>query len=196
MRKSGEQRRQEIIEAVVELAAKPGGQQITAQAIADRVGIAQPTVFRHFKSRERILEAVFEWIARQLLGVVSGVATGSGPADARLKTLLEKQLTFVAGHRGLPRLLFSERLHEENTGLKRSVRRIMNAYSSTVADVLRDGVASGVFRADLDSEETARMVMALVQGTIIRWSVSDFEFDLPGQVPALWRLLQPALSVR
>src|SRR5699024_10199470 len=132
MRKRGEERRQEIVEAVVELAAEPGGRQITAQAIADRVGIAQPTVFRHFKNRERILEAVFEWIARQLLGVVSGVATSSGSADERLRALLEKQLGFVSGHKGLPRLLFSERLHQENTRLKQSVRRIMQAYAVTV----------------------------------------------------------------
>ncbi len=193
MRKSGEERRQEIVEAVVELAAEPGGRQITAQAIADRVGIAQPTVFRHFKNRERILEAVFEWIARKLLGVVSGVATSSGPADERLRALLEKQLGFVAGHKGLPRLLFSERLHQENTRLKQSVRRIMQAYAATVAEVIRDGIESGIFRSDLDPDETARMILALVQGTIIRWSVRDFEFDLAGQVPAMWRLLEPAL---
>lgn len=196
MRKSGEERRQQIVEAVVELAAEPGGRQITAQAIADRVGIAQPTVFRHFKNRERILEAVFEWIARKLLGVVSGVATSSGPADERLRGLLEKQLGFVAGHKGLPRLLFSERLHEENTRLKQSVRRIMQAYAATVAEVVRDGVESGTFRSDLDPDETAQMILALVQGTIIRWSVRDFEFDLAGQVPAIWRLLEPALIER
>lgn len=194
MRKSGDERRQEIIEAVLELAGEDGAGQITAQAIADRVGIAQPTVFRHFRNRERILEAVLEWIARQLLGVVSSVAAGSGPADERLRTLLEKQLALIAKNRGLPRLLFSERLHQDNTRLKRTVSRIMDAYAATVAELIREGVASGEFREDLDAEETARMVLALVQGMIMRWSLREFEFDLPGQVPAMWRLLEPALT--
>jgi len=193
MRKSGEERRQEIVEAVLELAAEHGSGQITAQAIADRVGIAQPTVFRHFRNRERILEAVIEWIARQLLGVVGGVAAGSGAADERLKTLLDRQLEFIGRHRGLPRLLFSERLHQENTRLKRSVGRIMDAYTATVAGLVREGVDAGAFRRDLDPQETAELVLALVQGTIMRWSVRDFEFDLPGQAPAIWRLLEPAL---
>ncbi|NEZ02706.1 TetR family transcriptional regulator [Wenzhouxiangella sp. XN201] len=196
MRKSGEQRREEIVQAVIHLAAEKDGGQITAQAIADRVGIAQPTVFRHFKTRDRILEAVIEWIARQLLGVVGSVAAGTGPADERLRQLLEQQLSFIAKHRGLPRLLFSERLHQENTHLKRSVGRIMEAYSNTVADLLRDGVASGVFRPDLDADETARLILAMIQGLVMRWSIHDFDFELPNESASLWRLLEPALLKR
>jgi len=196
MRKSGEQRREEIVQAVIDLAAEDGSGQITTQAIADRVGIAQPTVFRHFKTRDRILEAVIEWIARHLLGVVASVAAGTGPADERLKLLVGQQLEFIARHRGLPRLLFSERLHQENTHLKRSVGRIMERYAATVAELLREGVDSGVFRADLDADESARLILALVQGLVMRWSIHDFEFELPNETEALWRLLAPALVER
>jgi len=196
MRKSGEQRREEIVQAVIELAASDGTGQITTQAIADRVGIAQPTVFRHFKTRDRILEAVIEWIARHLLGVVGSVAAGTGPADERLRRLLEQQLCFIAKHRGLPRLLFSERLHQENTHLKRSVSKIMDAYTSTLARLLGEGMEAGVFRADLDVEEAARLILALIQGLVMRWSIRDFAFDLPDEAAALWRLLEPALVNR
>lgn len=193
MRKSGEQRREEIVQAVIDLAAENDGGQITAQAIAERVGIAQPTVFRHFKTRDRILQAVIEWIARHLLGVVSSVAAGSGPADERLRQLLEQQLHFISKHRGLPRLLFSERLHQENAQLKGAVSRIMDAYTSTVAGLLREGIGSGVFRADLDADETARLILAMIQGLVMRWSIHDFHFELPNEAAALWRLLEPAL---
>ncbi|MFW5926982.1 MAG: TetR/AcrR family transcriptional regulator [Wenzhouxiangella sp.] len=194
MRKSGEERRVEIVQAVMELAAEDGAGQITAQAIADRVGIAQPTVFRHFRTRDHILEAVMAWIARHLLGIVSEIAAGSGSAEDRLKTLLERQLLFISRHRGLPRLLFSERLHTESTPLKQSVRRIMATYTSTVAGLIREGMEEGRFREDLDAEETAQMVLALVQGLVMRWSISDFDFPLEDRSAALWRLLQPALT--
>lgn len=194
MRKSGEERREQIVQAVMELAAEDGGREITAQAIADRVGIAQPTVFRHFQTRDRILEAVIEWIAGNLLGVISAVAASGGPADERLHRLLEKQLTFISRNRGLPRLLFSERLHQKSTHLKLSVRKIMDAYATTVSGVLREGIESGVFRRDLDAEETARLILALVQGLLMRWSISDFSFSLPNEMPALWRLLEHALT--
>ncbi|MFU8833507.1 MAG: TetR/AcrR family transcriptional regulator, partial [Wenzhouxiangella sp.] len=84
MRKSGEERREEIIQAVLDLAGERGVGQVTAQAIADRVGIAQPTVFRHFKTRDAILRAALEWIGRSVLTVLTPIFAGPGPADARL----------------------------------------------------------------------------------------------------------------
>lgn len=194
MRKSGEQRREEIVQAVIELAAESHSGQITAQAIADRVGIAQPTVFRHFKNRDGILEAVAQWIARNLLGTVNSVATGTGPADGRLRLLLARQLSFVASHPGLPRLLFSERLHEENARLKQAVRTIMNDYTTILSGLLREGIVDGTFRSDLEVEQTARLILAMIQGLVMRWSIHDFEFDLPGQADVIWHLLERALT--
>ena len=177
----------------MDLAAEDGVATITAQAIADKVGIAQPTVFRHFRTRDLILQAVIDWIAEHLLGMVGKIAAGTGQPEERLRRLIDQQLKFIVRHRGLPRLLFSERLHQENTRLKQSVRKIMDAYCTLVAGVLREGVETGAFRAELDADETARLMLALIQGLVMRWSISDFEFDLTGEAPALWRLLEPAL---
>jgi AcrR family transcriptional regulator len=196
MRKSGEERREEIIQAVLDLAAERGVGQVTAQAIADRVGIAQPTVFRHFKTRDAILRAALEWIGRSVLTVLTPIFAGSGPADQRLRQLLSRQLHFISQRKGLPRLLFSERLHLEDPELKAVVRRIMETYTGRVRVLLDEGVDEGRFRPDLDTEETARLITALVQGLVMRWSISDFEFPLEAQGDALWRFLEPALVAR
>jgi len=66
MGKPQEQRKKEIIQATLDLTADLGIKRVTTQAIADRVGIAQPTVFRHFKTRDDIFSAVIGWIAENL----------------------------------------------------------------------------------------------------------------------------------
>jgi AcrR family transcriptional regulator len=196
MRKSGEERREEIVQAVLDLAAEQGVKQVTTQAIADRVGIAQPTVFRHFKTRDAILRAALEWIGKGLLTVVTPILAGRGPADVRLRQLLTRQLQFISQRKGLPRLLFSERLHLEDPELKAVVRRIMENYTDRVSMLLAEGVAEGCFRSDLDTDETARLIVSLVQGLVMRWSITDFEMPLEAQGDAVWRLLEPALGVR
>ncbi|QKT05026.1 TetR family transcriptional regulator [Ectothiorhodospiraceae bacterium 2226] len=193
MRKSSEERREEIVQAALDLAGERGVKQLTTQAIAEKVGIAQPTIFRHFKTRDAILRAALEWIGKSLLAALTPILAGGGPADARLRQLLARQLQFISRRKGLPRLLFSERLHLEDPQLKAVVRRIMDAYTARVATLLSEGVAEGRFRADLDPEETARLIVALVQGQVMRWSLTDFDFPLAKQGEALWRLLGPAL---
>lgn len=194
-RKSGEQRREEIVQAVLELAAERGVKQVTTQAIAERVGIAQPTVFRHFKTRDAILHAALEWIGKGMLAALTPILAGGGPADERLRQLLRRQLRFISRRKGLPRLLFSERLHLEDPELKAVVRRIMEAYTARLAALLREGMEHGRFRADLDPEETARLIVALMQGLVMRWSLTDFAMPLEEQGEAVWRLLGPALGV-
>jgi AcrR family transcriptional regulator len=195
MRKSGDERREEIVQAVLELAAEGGVTQVTTQAIADRVGIAQPTIFRHFRTRDAILRAALEWIGRGVLAVLTPILAGPGPADLRLRKLLNRQLQFISQRKGLPRLLFSERLHLEDPELKAVVRRVMETYTGHLSGLLADGVAEGRFRSDLDTEEAARLILALVQGLVMRWSITDFEFPLEAQGDVLWRLLAPALGV-
>jgi AcrR family transcriptional regulator len=196
MRKSGDERREEIVQAVLDLAAETGVKQLTTQAIADRVGIAQPTVFRHFASRDAILRAVMETVGSTMLALVTGVLAGHGPADQKLQQLLARQLRFISRRRGISRVLFSERLHHEDPELKAIVRRMMEAYTDKVAGLVAEGQSSGRFRPGLDSHHTAVMILALVQGLVVRWSISDFTFDLDSQDEALWALLSPALLVR
>lgn len=193
MRKSGDERREEIVQAVLELAAEQGVKLLSTQAIADRVGIAQPTIFRHFKTRDAILRAVMETVGRAMLAVVTGVLASQGPPDQRLRQLLTQQLGFIGRRRGVARVLFSERLHHEDPGLKSVVRGMMDRYTDKVAGLIAEGQAAGRLRADLQPRETAVMILALIQGLVMRWSICDFDFDLEAQGEAMWRLLEPAL---
>ncbi len=193
MGKPHEQRKQEIIEAAMDLAAEQGVKRVTTQAIADRVGIAQPTVFRHFKTRDAIFAAAIDFLSTNLFRVLETFFVGKGPADERLRQLIRTQLSFISKQKGLPRLLFSDRLHLESPALKAGIQKVMDRYTRQVANIIRDGQQSGCFRANLDADETGRYVAALVQGLIMRWSIFDFGFALEDEADALWHFLYAAL---
>lgn len=196
MGKPHEQRRQEIIQSALELAAEQGVKKVTTQAIADRVGIAQPTVFRHFKTRDDIFADAIAWLAEKLLGVIDTALDSRLPPDRRLQLLIETQLDFVSRHRGLPRMLFSDRLHLESPTLKKVVQKVMGRYTGQVADLIRAGIESGCFDRSLDPDESARFVAATIQGLIMRWSIFDFSFRLPDESESLWRFIHAALKRR
>lgn len=195
-RKSHETRRDEIIQSALDLAADAGTKDVTAQAIADRVGIAQPTIFRHFKTRSAIFRAAMEWVAKALFTTLEGLDRPDESADVRLHRLLRRQLAFIGKQRGVARMLFSDRLHLEDPELKVTVRVIMERYVSYLQVIIRDGVESGCFRPDVKPAEAARFVAATVQGLVMRWSIYDFGFRLDDEIEPLWHFLAPALLVR
>ncbi len=195
MGKPRHERREEIVRSALELAASRGVKRVTTQAIADRVGIAQPTVFRHFKTRDEIFSAAIAWLAKHLFEALEPTLNNEAtPADRRLHALLETQLSFVASHKGLPRVLFSDRLHLESPILKKAVREVMERYIETVAGLIRDGIDSGCFDPGLDARVSAELIAATVQGLVMRWSIHDFDFPIEEQAGPLWRHLRSALT--
>lgn len=192
-RKSHEERKEEIVLGALELAAEVGVKEVTAQAIADRVGIAQPTIFRHFKTRDAIFLAAIERIASILFGVLEGLGTEQEPSDQLMRKFLHRQLLLIGKQRGLTRLLFSDRLHLENPELKKTVRRILERYVGYLTGVLQNGIGTGVFRPELDPMDTARWIAATMQGLIMRWSIYDFGFRLEDEFAPLWQFLEPVL---
>ncbi len=194
MYKRSSERKEEIVEVALELAAEQGIKNVTTQAIADRVGIAQPTIFRHFKTRDAIFLAAIEWIAGQLFRALEGFFTGDLPADERLRRLLNRQLNLISSKRGISRVLFSDRLHSEAPELKAAVRGVMDRYARHVAELIREGVQTGRFRSDIIPEEAARLIMAMIQGLIMRWSIYEFDFPLEKQGDSIWNFIWPALA--
>ena len=58
--------RNRIIDGAVELIAESGGEPVTIGAVAERCGIAERTVYRHFETREELLKAVWPRMQEQV----------------------------------------------------------------------------------------------------------------------------------
>ena len=193
MGKPQEERKKEIVQATMDLTAEVGIKKVTTQAIADKVGIAQPTVFRHFKTREAIFEAVIGWISENLFKAISKGINPAASADEKLHSLLQRQLSFISKHRAIPKVLFSDLLHLESPKLKSALQEIMSRYMKRVAQLLNEGIEQELFREELDADETARYITAMVQGLVLRWSIYEFSFSLEHEADSIWNFLQPVL---
>ncbi len=193
MGKPQEQRRKEIVQATLDLTAENGIKKVTTQAIADKVGIAQPTIFRHFKTREAIFTAVIGWISENLFKAISQGVQDNAPADEKLRQLIEKQLGFISKHRAIPKVLFSDLLHLESPRLRSALQEVIRRYCNRVIQLINQGIEEGIFREDIDAEKTARYLTAMIQGLVLRWSVYEYDFPLNQEAKSIWKFLHPAL---
>lgn len=194
MGKPTQQRKAEIIQSTLELAARQGVAKVTTLAIAEHVGIAHATVFRHFKTREAIFSASLSWIVENMFAELEPVFTGNEPADVRLEDLIYTQLRFVSEHRGLPRLLFSDRLHLESEELKHIVKNAMNNFTNRITSLINEGVEEGIFSREIKAHSAAKYLIALFQGLMMRWSIFDFEFQIKNESAQLWQFYSNALK--
>src|SRR5512141_3410610 len=90
------QRQREIVAAVLALARERGPDSITTQAIADRIGVTQGALFRHFPDKEAIWLAVFAWVRESLSAVLDGAMTKADSPLSQLKQAFLAHVAFVA----------------------------------------------------------------------------------------------------
>jgi AcrR family transcriptional regulator len=175
-RKSSADRKAEIVQTAIRLAGEYGPDRVTTQLLADAVGITQPAIFRHFPAKTEIWQAVGEHITRTL--AAEKIDDGGPDPARRLKELVIAQLGYIARTPALPAILFSRELHAENEPLRRHFETMMTRRREGFASLARRAVETGQVRADLDPMKAAGLVLAVIQGLAMRWSLENRTFDL------------------
>lgn len=183
-RKPAAKRQAEIVETTVKLAAAAGPDRLSLDAVAAAVGISQPAIFRHFPTKKRLWLAVAEWIAERLTGIWEGAEAEAAPIE-RLRKMVHGQLKLVSSTPAVPAILFSRTLHSENEALRQAFEKLIAAFHQRLSRQINAAQAEGSIRSDADPAQLAALVMSVVQGTILRWTVTKQRFDLVNEGMAL-----------
>jgi AcrR family transcriptional regulator len=83
-RGEGDRLRDEILDAVGALLDETNDESaVSIRAIAERVGVSAPSIYRHFEDKDALLNAVCADVFAQLqFGIADAVAEAHGPVDA------------------------------------------------------------------------------------------------------------------
>lgn len=192
-RKPAAERQAEIVEATVKLAAAAGPDRLSLEAVAGAVGISQPAIFRHFPSKKRLWLAVAAWIAERLTGAWDSAEAEAAAMD-RLRKMVHGQLRLVRSTPAIPAILFSRSLHSENEALRQVFEKLIAAFHQRLTRQIAAAQVDGSIRGDADPAQLASLVMSMVQGTILRWTVTRQRFDLVAEGMGLLDLLLQSLS--
>lgn len=177
-RKSADTRKAEIVNAALRLADKLGPDRLTTEAIADAVGLTQPGIFRHFPKKQDLWEAVAARVGSMMETRWAKVAGDCQSPREGIRALIGAQLRLIQATPAIPAILFSRELHARNKGLRMAFFSMLQRFHSRVADLVAQAQRAGELRADLDPDDVAFLVVGLVQGVAVRWSVSGRGFDL------------------
>ena len=179
-----DERRAATVEAVIELAAEQNPGDITTAAIAQRMGLTQGALFRHFPNKDAILEAVLGWVSERLLAQLDQAAASAPTPLAALEAMFMAHVGFVARHPGVPRMLFGELQRPDATLPKRIAQALIQGYAQRLRGYLAAGIARQELDPSLDVDAAATLFIGTVQGlvmqSLIAGDVMRMHHDAPG----------------
>ena len=159
-RKSGAERREETARAVLRILGEKGIAALTTTALADKVGVSSGALFRHFPSRDAMLD---EAVAYALNRVEATFPDETLAPLARLMRLARDRIEVMGSDAGVAWLFVSEQAGQcLPPQAMRDLRDMAQRSREFVLSALRDGVLDGSIRGDIDPE----ILLVPVLGTI------------------------------
>jgi len=143
------ERRQKIVEAVVQVVSRHGVPEATTSRIAEAAGVGPGTLYRYFGSREEMLKAALEAVYQQIMQPWID-ASGLEPLE-RIREVGRRHSRLMASKEGgfaFPWVQFIAGASE--VGLRDAVAETQRRAYRVVQDVFEEAQARGSIRADAD----------------------------------------------
>jgi len=186
-KKSTRIRKEEIIQAAIEVVGSKGVRALTIAAIANSAGMSEANIYRHFSGKGEIYFALAEFIGSAVMGNAAAIAGGSRKPLEKLETIFFSHITLITEHPGIPRFVFSEDIHLGQRSVADSLALRIGNYIETVTGVIAAGIAEGELRPGLSPRETALTLLGMIQFTALRWTISNASFDMRPEAEKLWQ---------
>ena len=160
-RKPTEVRRQEIIDAAMQILATEGARQFTADRLGTAVGLASGSIFRHFGSMEEILDGIVYRIEEIIFADFPPSA--DDPLE-RLRQFFDKRAHVIIEHPEVSRLLLTSMLIPQGCSKIREKRlhEFKRKTRNFVTDCLKEAKASGLLAADISHEESTILIFGAI----------------------------------
>ena len=162
-------RRRQILDAALVCFSRRGFHQTPMQAIFEEAGLSPGAVYRYFKSKEEIVQAI---ASETLGGFAAAIEPGPDGEPLGPVELLDRFFDFIEGvelRRDRLRLAiqaWGEVLH--NPDLSDFVRGLVDGLRARISATLREAQLRGAVDPTLDTDSAARVLIAIAQGFAVQ----------------------------
>lgn len=165
-------RRAEIIETALTLAFEAGPSRVTTVAIADRLGLTQPAIYRHFRSKAAMWEAINDRLGREMSDNIATVETSDAPVTERLRSLVLGQLALIRKNPALPEIMVARDPDSADAVVRATMQAQMARFHATLIALCREAQAKGTLKQGLTPQDAALLLMGILQSLALRLILS------------------------
>jgi AcrR family transcriptional regulator len=161
-------RREELLALAARMFAERGLRTTTVRDIADAAGILSGSLYHHFDSKESMVDEILREFLDSLFGRYRAiVAEGMGPRQT-LEAIVVASFEAIDRQHDAVAIYQNEAGHLVESERFDYIRERLAEFRTLWRTILRDGMADGSFRADLDVDLAYRFLRDTVW-VGVRW---------------------------
>jgi len=162
------EKRKRILDASVRTFGRRGFHDARIAEIASAAKVAEGTVYLYFRNKEDLLGTIFDETMDDLLARGRELAASGASAADRLTGLVDLHLRILGSDRDLASL-FQIELRRSARLMERVIREKLVDYFRILGAVVKEGIASGELRADLEPRLAVRVLFGAADEILSEW---------------------------
>jgi AcrR family transcriptional regulator len=162
----GEDTRSAILDRAVAIASEVGFTGLTIGQLAEQTQMSKSGLFAHFRSKEGLQLATLEWARERFTHLVIRPTLAAPRGEQRVRALFDHWLAWEtdALRGGCIFVTASAEFDDQPGAMRDALVRSQQDWMDFVGTVVGTAVSEGDFRADLDVEQLAFTLQALMLG--------------------------------
>lgn len=183
-------RKAQILQCLAVMLETHHGQRITTAKLAEKVGVSEAALYRHFPSKARMFEGLIEFIETTLFSRINKIVEEEKDTANRCQLIMHLILGFAEKNPGITRILNGDALQGEQERLRTRIAQLFERLETQLRQVLRERkLREG---KALPAEETliANILICFVDGRINQFVRSEFSYRPTEGFNAQWKFLK------
>jgi len=183
-----------VIRAAASVIRESGPRAATLKNIAQKAGITEPAIFRHFEGVDGLFKGLF-FLFERLSAKITACFDRPEKGLARVLAATRSILDIFCRNKDFAYLiLHAEHIFRGYDDLRKNLTEIRSADNSTALGALEEAREMGELRKDVLPKLAAVAIMGILFYTVQGWVENDGEFDIvtfaAGRVEALLGLFR------
>lgn len=178
-------RQLEIIEASLDIIKENGIENLTTKKIAEKIGISEAGLYRHFKSKLEITLEILNYFKEKAIETLNSIPENYSKVE-QIKYILEKKAKEFSEKPGLVVLILLEEIIPPQPVLTEKIREIISLNKTKLKEIIVEGQRNGEIRTDIDPEILFQIIIGSFRFIVTRWRIENFKYDIVYEFKKLW----------
>ncbi len=169
----------EIMEAATNRISKFGIQNLTIKTLAEDIGLSEPALYRHFKSKNEILWSLLEYFKTEMKNRIQSISFKTSDSEAdKLRAIFNSQLQTFVSKPAIVSVIFAESIFHYEENLSNKVAEIMDMMQDFVKGNIKRGQELKQYNNFIGASILTTIIIGGMRMTVLKWKLSNHKSNL------------------
>ena len=186
-RLSTTERQKQIIDEAIRIIYEKGYPSLSIRNLAKKVGISEPAIYRHFKSKEDIILGILDrmldfgkMLERNLENIED--------EREKIRKLIFLQVEFLEKNPHMTSIIFSEDIFQPDKRVDDKLQEIFENRHKILNEIVNEAGKKGV-NINVEIEDLSNIIFGYLHLIVFKWRRSNFKFSLSEKAEKLIQII-------